>query len=366
MKQSIVHVSESAIIEESGMGRVEYYWKKAFENRGYNFIHIGPAEVGKLFHKAMFGWKARLYFKALNIKPEAFIVHEPASGYFVNKDIPVFVESHGVERKHWELQFKKGSVYGYNKPSLKTRLFFPLWRLKMGDKGLKNADKLLLINSEDKEYVKHTYKRKEQDMYVFRNGVNMNVFKQSIQPELFTILFNGSWIDRKGIKTLVEAAKILFNKNKLHLKYLLIGTGKNEETILQDWPAYLRPQVIIIPTFTKAEEQEYLVQSSILVLPSYFEGQPLSLLQAMNAGKCCITTNCCGQKDIINNGKNGLLFEAGNASALAALIYKCFSNPAMASMIGKEARATCENRSWKIVSDELADFIISCLNKHHF
>jgi hypothetical protein len=95
----IIHVSEIDIDTNGGMGRVEYYWKKSFENKGFQFIHIGPNEVGTFAHKWLFPYKAYDYFKKLNITPSAFIVHEPVSGQFINKGIPCFLESHGIERR---------------------------------------------------------------------------------------------------------------------------------------------------------------------------------------------------------------------------------------------------------------------------
>ena len=141
-----MHVSEVNISPTSGMGRVEYYWKKSFEKQGYKFIHIGPDEVGKLIHKGLFASSAYSYFKKLNIEPTLFIVHEAAASSFINRGTPCFIESHGVERRAWE-GYLKGLIPSKTKISFKTKLLFPIWRLSGCDKGLKYADKLLLINS---------------------------------------------------------------------------------------------------------------------------------------------------------------------------------------------------------------------------
>ncbi|TAH24860.1 MAG: hypothetical protein EAZ07_08705 [Cytophagales bacterium] len=98
-----VHVSEVDISQNGGMGRVEWNWKDEFETRGFQFIHIGPKEVGKIKHPSLFPYKAYQYFKKLNIKSLIVIINEPADGVFVNKNFPIFIESPGIKQMYWEL-----------------------------------------------------------------------------------------------------------------------------------------------------------------------------------------------------------------------------------------------------------------------
>lgn len=367
MRHTIVHISEVEISAETGMGRIEYYWKQAFEKAGFSFVHIGPAQIKKLIHKSLFGFKAYRYYKQLKIKPIAFIAHEPVSGYFARTKIPCFVESHGIERRHWQEQFKNDFPASQKKTiSLKTRILFPLWRLRACDKGLRLSHKLLLSNIDDKEYAKKNYRRINEDIFIFKNGFDLGLASQEIKsPDTFTILFNGSWLERKGIYTLIEAASKLYKEHFL-IKYLLIGTGSTKELVLSDWPFYLRDNIRVVPHFKKEEEQNYLTAASLFVLPSYFEGQPLSLIQAMANAKCCISTDCCGQKDLINNGKDGFLFQPGNADELANIIEQCYLDPNLCLTIGNAAKEKLKQRSWDNVADEVAGYIISNINKYNY
>ena len=350
MKRIIVHVSEVEINKNGGMSRIEYYWKKAFEDRGFEFIHIGNKETGKVLHKSFFSLKAYRYYKRLKIKPVAFIIHEPSAVFFLNKKIPVFIESHGIERQSWQYELKQKD----NNISIRTKFLFPIWRLLQCDIALRKANKLLLTNTTDKEYAIANYKRSEKDIFIFKNGVEQNF--SAINSKDFVVLFNGSWIKRKGIHTLVKAADILYNRKRL-IKYLLIGTGKSENEVLQSWPDYLKQFVKVISKFEASEEEQLLNQSSVVVLPSYFEGQPLSILQAMAAGKCCITTNCCGQKDYIINNETGLLFERGNAEELAKLIDNCYENFNIVTEVGNKAKISMKHRNWIAASNEVVDFV---------
>lgn len=350
-RKTILHISEVNITLTGGMGRVEHFWKAAFERAGYDFVHVGPREIGKVAHKALFGWKAYRYMRRNKIRAQAIIVHEPASMFFLNQPVPVFIESHGIERRGWEQEAENGGLAAL---PWKTKLLYPIWRLLPADLGLRSASKLLLINNDDKLYAVQKYRRAEKDIYVFKNGVDAVSADQ--QPARFTVLFNGSWIKRKGYPTLIEAARLLQNRN-LAVHYLLIGTGKNEAEVLADWPEEIRAQVRVVPAFAREMEASFLGQASVVVLPSDFEGQPLSILQAMAAGKCCITTNCCGQKDFIEDGRTGLLFEPGDAGALASRIAACMSDAQLIHRIGIAAQAAVADRTWEQVSSEVVQYV---------
>ncbi|HVQ40326.1 MAG TPA: glycosyltransferase family 4 protein [Pyrinomonadaceae bacterium] len=153
-----------------------------------------------------------------------------------------------------------------------------------------------------------------------------------------------------------------WHRNALELSpvvanWLIVGTGVGREEIFSRWPEAIRPFVEVVPRFVKGSEEEFLRRASVFVLPSFFEGQPLALLQAMEAGRCCITTNCCGQRDLIEHGFNGLLHMPGDAHQLASLIEKCLADKNLMTKLGRNGRKSVQSRSWENVSSEVVDSI---------
>jgi len=356
MNKLIVHVAEVDISEESGMGRVAWHWRNELLHRGYEFIHIGPKEVGKTFHHGLFPYYAYRIYRQLNRKASLFLIHEPASLPFVHSNIPTIVFSHGVERRGWKLSLKE-KLGEQQKISWKTKLLFPLWRLKQCDEGLKKAKFLFLINQEDAAFTEIHYLRQKKDIYIFKNGVYPSELNESIQPDVDpTILFLGTWQSRKGVKVLIEAAKILLQQG-LKPKWLLAGIGVESAQVMSDWPSELLPFIEIVPRFSRTEEASIFARSNIFILPSYFEGQPLALLQAMETGRCCITTNCCGQKDIIQHGYNGLLHEPGDAKTLALLLEQCIRDRELRLILGRNAQISTDKLHWTTVASEVVDQI---------
>lgn len=80
-------------------------------------------------------------------------------------------------------------------------------------------------------------------------------------------------------------------------------------------------------------------ESSIFVLSSRYEGLPLVLIEAMSAGLPCVAFTCpCGPRDCIDDGKDGLLVEAGNIEKLADAICQLIENESLRKKMGMAAR----------------------------
>ncbi|MFP5262051.1 MAG: glycosyltransferase family 4 protein [Blastocatellia bacterium] len=360
MKPTICHVAQIRINEQSGMGRVAWHWKNEFERRGYDFIHIGPEQVGPLRHPALFPRAAYRAYRSLGRPASLILAHEPSSGVFTGDMSPAVVFSHGIERRGWQLALQ-GRDGTNEKIRWRTKILFPLWRLRQCDLGLRNAAKLLLINGEDAAFARDYYGRGGGEVCVFKNGAYPSKLDEEAQPgRTPTGLFLGSWLERKGINTLVEAARILDGRGA-RVGWLLAGTGLGRDAVLSHWPESLRPSVEVIPEFTPDAEDGIFARSSFFVLPSFFEGQPLALLQAMEAARCCITTDCCGQRDLIRHGHNGLLHEPGDARRLASLIEQCVNSDSLRKDLGRAAKRGVRGRTWEAVSSEMADFVEAAL-----
>ncbi|MEB3355270.1 MAG: glycosyltransferase family 4 protein [Synechococcales bacterium] len=349
-KRLVVHVADIQVSETSGMGRIAWHWKQELERRGYDYLHIGPQEVGSLLHSGLFPYAAFRAYRRLKREATFFLVHEAASSWFLERRSPVAVFSHGLDRRSWELGKQRGQAL-----SLKSRLLFPLWRIRPCDLGIRKANTLLFSNYEDVEFAQQYYHRSARDIMVFRNGIYPSDLDETQQPgDRPTIGFLATWSERKGMYTLMAAAEQLHSRgHRLH--WLLAGTGGSVESVQAMWPADLQPFVEVMPKFQREEESAILARCNVFVLPSFYEGQPLSLLQAMAAGRCCITTNCCGQRDVIRHGDNGLLHEPGDADRLAQLIEQVITQPEQRLALGRRARESVGDRPWEQVSREVVD-----------
>ncbi|HEY9461098.1 MAG TPA: glycosyltransferase, partial [Paralcaligenes sp.] len=82
---------------------------------------------------------------------------------------------------------------------------------------------------------------------------------------------------------------------------------------------------------------------SVYVLPSYREGMPRTVLEAMAMGRAIITTDAPGCRETIENGENGCLVPVRSVDALEAAMLRFINEPALAQRMGKRSRRIAES-----------------------
>lgn len=357
----ILYVAEAPVSPSSGMGRIAWHWQQEALRRGYRWSSLTPAELGPSRHPALFPSKARRVFSRLNGRPDLIVAHEPAAASFLG--LPLAVLSHGLERRQW-LELLAGR-YGQQLPGRKSRLLTPLWRIHPCQRAIGRADLLLLSNKADEQFAIQQCGRRSAECLVFRNGVEpLQSVASEQQERTLTIGFLASWLPRKGIATLLEAAlKLSADPHRPH--WLLAGTGASEAEIRAQWPPALQDHLRVIPSFPPEAEAQLLACLDVFVLPSFYEGQPLSLLQAMAAGLPCVASACCGQLDLIEPGRTGLLFPPGDAPQLAACLADLLASAARRQQLGQAAQKAVSDRTWPLVSAVVIDRLEQLLKESH-
>ncbi|MGJ8759960.1 MAG: glycosyltransferase family 4 protein [Polaribacter sp.] len=203
-------------------------------------------------------------------------------------------------------------------------------------KLLKKADKVVtLIESMSKNLgIKNT---------VVGHGVNVDLFSpkkdvalENIQQEN-VILCAGRVRKAKGQVVLLEAAKVL----KEHENWALVIVGKIDiPAFLEELKTIAKKHHIADQVYFVDETSDivsYYQASKIAVVPSFSEGFSLVTAEAMSCGCSVIATKNVGvHSSLIDNQKNGYLFEAGATSELETLLSKSLKNEI--PLLGKEAR----------------------------
>ena len=167
------------------------------------------------------------------------------------------------------------------------------------------------------------------------------------------ILFLGSWLYRKGILDLVESTTaVLRRRPDLHLT--IAGSGAGEETVLGDFDASVRAQVRVLPSVKGNERLIELYRShAVFVLPSYFEGQPLVMIEAAALGLPIVTTDVCGMRDFITHGEQGFLTSVGDTAAQTRHLDELVSQPALARKLGEAARRRAQSHTWRTAAEKI-------------
>lgn len=359
---TVLHVAAFDVKATIGAGRASYYWKQHFESKGHQFLHIGMEQVGPIPHILLFGWYARKYMRDNRIKADVIIAHEPASGFFCgNHKTPVVLFSHGTEERGWESNLK----YRYDPLSAKAKAIPMRLRFYPNSRGFRHADLVMLSNKSDLNFVSRKFGRRESDLYIFHNGYfPVEPTDNNSQARALRILFNASWIRRKGTFVLIEAVGLLVRQGYQQFILTLAGVG-SKDVVLSQIPPDLHRYFYVIERFQESEEREILRDHDVFILPSFYEGQSLALTQAMAAGKCCVVSDNSGQIDFIEHNVNGLLFETGNASQFAERIAFLLDNPASVVTLGEAARKSVAHLSWPQVTKSIYERISEAIKGYH-
>ena len=166
--------------------------------------------------------------------------------------------------------------------------------------------------------------------------------------------FTGRLVEGKGIGVLLAAwKKVAVDFNDICL--FILGQGpfeKPSKELCQELG--LEEKVRFIGLVN--DVRNYLAMSDIFVFPSFHEGFPNSVLEAMACGLPVISTRIGGVVDVIKNGENGLLVEPGNAEQLADALKKLISDTEYASSLGKTALKTVrENYDINVIANRYVE-----------
>jgi glycosyltransferase involved in cell wall biosynthesis len=272
-------------------------------------------------------------------------VHEPAGSMLAvfrraTAYPKVVVTSYGVEKRRWELKIQESRLSG-NPLKLRTRIIHPLVRVSQATLALKKADHVLCASMDDERFLRHRLKISEGKITHLVPGAKP-VYAEAAnrlprRDEESRLLFAASWIDRKGTTELVKAFVSLAAAHP-GLTLTVLGPGAPKEVILRDFPDDLRSRVFVANSTNETENAEVFAKASVFVLPSIFEGTPLTLIEAMMAALPIVTTATCGMKDIIRDGVNGILIPPRSSSALFEAVDLLLRNKALAVKIGSLAQ----------------------------
>lgn len=151
-----------------------------------------------------------------------------------------------------------------------------------------------------------------------------------------TVLFLGDFSARKGVRELLAAAPAVLSA---HPATRFVIAGGDPPAEVQALAAPLATAVEF-PGFVRgAAKLHALQQAALLVLPSYAEGMPVAVLEALAAGLPVVTTPVGGIPDFFVDGVNGLLTPPGDAAALAAALNRLLADPTLCAEMARHNRA---------------------------
>lgn len=212
--------------------------------------------------------------------------------------------------------------------------------IMLGEKcAAKYADEIIVLSKSVQQYFLDTYGR---ETHFIENGVSRpTVRKAQIIKEKYGlekdsyILFLGRLVPEKGLSCLVEAFKGVKTDKKL------VIAGGNSDA--EDFTAKLKQAAasdnrILFTDFVQGKELDELYSNAYLyTLPSDLEGMPLSLLEAMSYGNCCLTSDIDECASVVED--MGILFKKSDVNDLREKLQQACDNPQSVQNIKAKSQA---------------------------
>lgn len=203
---------------------------------------------------------------------------------------------------------------------------------------------IIFQNSDDYKELKDFDVLNQNNNIVFikGSGVNLEVFKpyEALKHNKVNILLPTRMLWDKGIKELREASQLLKSKYADSIVFILSGLADEDNkagvpsSYLNDWQdgeyvKWIGYQKDMVAVYQDAD---------IVVLPSYREGMPKTLIEACAMGKPIITTDAIGCRECVDEGVNGFKVSVKSSIELASAIVKLVDDHNLRIEMGKQSR----------------------------
>lgn len=243
-----------------------------------------------------------------------------------------------------------GSVFYSSKLSTNLIKLILIYQMKL---ACSKAKKVFFQNIDDKNvFLDYGIIEDSKAVIINGSGVNLETFIQKPLPNETVFLFIGRLIRDKGIIEYLEACRGIKEKYP-NTRCMLIGPyDTNPSAINENDLKYYIQKDIIEYYGEQKDVKPYIQQATTLVLPSYHEGTPKSILEAMAMGRSIITTFAPGCKETVKDGLNGFLVPVKDVSELMAKMLYLIENPNLNTNMALE--------SVKIVKEK---YDVSLVNK---
>ena len=336
---------------------------------GHNIEFFSAEQVPNYFRgrraRYAFPWLALRHARraALAGRPYDVInIHEPSAWAMVRfKGLvgnPVIaVTTHGIEERGWTVT-REDARLGRDRLRLRTKIVHPLSVVLPSRYALRHADHIFCLNESDRQFLLTRYHHSPDRvtrMFPAADPVYLASFASrdyTLPPN--RLLWFGTWLVRKGRPDAVAAFVALASRFP-DLKFVAMGSGTSADIVREAFPEHLRGRVEYVPPATGSGSREYaaeMLHAAAYVLPSVFEGTPLTLMETMATGLPPVATSVCGMNDVIRDGENGLLVPPRSPVALADMVTRLLADRGLRERLGRQAHAdVAADYTWDKVAE---------------
>jgi glycosyltransferase involved in cell wall biosynthesis len=200
---------------------------------------------------------------------------------------------------------------------------------------LNNSNVIIVLSYIEKNNIikKFNYKK---DIIVLPNCVNTEIiYIKKKKTEKLNILYVGRLDKEKGLFDIVQA---LSKIDDIDFCFLICGAGPLEDEILKMCDNYINGKYSFEGIVSGGEKNDIFSDSDIFILPSYYEGLPMSLLETMSAGVVPIVTNVGSISTVVDDGLDGIFIDKNSPEQIADKIRLLYNDRELLKRMSENAR----------------------------
>jgi glycogen synthase len=227
---------------------------------------------------------------------------------------------------------------------------------------IRGADRVIALTRSERELLKQYCSGVEERVRVVGNGIEdvaVSPRTEGQDREAPIVLFSGRFVERKGIRELIQAIRIVLSQLPA-VRFILAGghrhcNGAQMESWLLPTQLYqYRAQIKFTGWLTPNEMTKWYRAADILVVPSWYEPFGMVILEGMLYGLAVAASAVGGPAEILDHGRTGVLFAPRDGAALAEAVLRLIKNPESIARIGQAgAREVREKWLWPRIFEKM-------------
>lgn len=241
--------------------------------------------------------------------------------------------------------FVTGLGYAFQGAGLKGQLLRIVVTV-LYKQAMKKSKKVIFQNPDNlTEFVERGIVPEHKCVMVNGSGVNLSVFEYcyTVSSEV-VFLSIGRLLGQKGFREYAKAAEIVKIRYPDVIFQLLGPEDPSPDAISLNEVKQWVKQGVLDYLGSTSDVRPYIRKSNIFVLPSYHEGMPRTVLEAMAIGRPILTTDVPGCRETVDSGVNGYLVPKADAEALAKRMIWFIENRSQWELMGKMSRKLAEDK----------------------
>ncbi len=322
ISRHVVTVGPSIISPSGGIGMLIHLYSEFYEDFKFIDTYNGDSPLSKFFN----------YFKALIQLIKLFHrdndikivhVHGASNGSFIRKSIVIIISKLAHKKIIYHIHGGGFKVFSQKHKFIVSHI-------------LGKCDGIIALSNKWKTFFDEEFHH--SSVSVVPNTLPYPKEDHSIRnKEVCTFLFLGKICKEKGIYDLLELLSIRKEKYKEKIRLLIGGNGEVEKLVNEIEKLHLSDMVEFKGWVENSEKADLFNKSDIFILPSYYEGVPISILEAFSYHIPVISTNVGGIPEILTDGQNGILISPGSKVEMEEAIDRLISSASQRQEWGNKA-----------------------------